>query len=59
VLDDLIEAYRSILRGNPQLVTIPNNLNPALSQTVAVHGAARVTFRPELLWEPGEAHEVP
>lgn len=59
VLDDLIEVYRSILRGNPQLVTIPNNLNPAMSQTVAVYGGARVTFKPDLLWEPGEPHVVP
>ena len=58
-LDDLIEAYRSILRGNAQLQTIPNNLNPSQSQTVAVHGLARVTFRPNLLWEPGEAQVVP
>lgn len=58
-LDDLIEVYRSILRGNPQTVTTPNNLNPAMSQTVAVHGLARVTWRPNLLWEPGEAQVVP
>lgn len=59
VLDDLIEDYRSILRGNPKLTTIPNHLFPERSQTVAVYGRARVTFHADKLWEPGEAHVVP
>jgi glyoxylase-like metal-dependent hydrolase (beta-lactamase superfamily II) len=59
VLDDLIEDYRSILRGNPKLTVIPNHLFPERSQTVAIFGRARVTFNPDKLWEPGEARVIP
>jgi len=59
ILDDLIEDYRSILRGDPVLKVIPNHLFPDRQQTVAVHGQALVTFHPDMLWEPGEKHVVP
>lgn len=59
VLDDLIEAYRSVLRGNPKLETVPWFLDKTQTRTVAVHGRARITFNPDKLWEPGEAHKVP
>jgi hydroxyacylglutathione hydrolase len=58
-VDDVIEAFRSVLRGNPDLQTIPNHMNPSQSQTVAVHGRAHVTFNPNRLWEDGEEHIVP
>lgn len=59
VLDDLIEDYRSILRGNSTIQTIPNHLFPDRQMTVAVYGQAKVTFHPDKLWEPNEAHVIP
>jgi glyoxylase-like metal-dependent hydrolase (beta-lactamase superfamily II) len=58
-LDDIIENFRSILRGNPTLKVIPNHLNPARSMTVAVHGKAKSAFDPNRLWGPTEAHVIP
>jgi hydroxyacylglutathione hydrolase len=59
VLDDVIEAFRSLLRGNAKTEVIRNHLFPERTQTVAVYGVARVGFNPEKLWEEGEAHIVP
>ncbi len=59
MLDDVIEAFRSLLRGNAQLRTMPNHMFPQRTMTVAVHGGATVGFDPKRLWEPGEPHIVP
>lgn len=59
VLDDVIEAFRSLLRGDAKTEVVQNHLFPERSQTVAVHGSARVGFIPESLWEEGEEHIVP
>jgi glyoxylase-like metal-dependent hydrolase (beta-lactamase superfamily II) len=59
VLDDLIEAFRSLLRGNAKTQVIKNHLFPERTQTVAVYGRASVGFNPDRLWEPGEEHIVP
>lgn len=57
VLDDLIEAFRSLLRGNAK--TQEGRGMFGGNQTVAVYGSARVGFNPDRLWEPGEEHIVP
>lgn len=59
VLDDLIENFRSVLRGNPVLKTMPNRMAPGRDLSVAVHGSAYNAFNPDKLWEPGEKHTVP
>lgn len=59
VLDDLIEAFRSLLRGDAKTQVIKNHLFPERTQTVAVYGRASVGFNPERLWEPGERRIVP
>lgn len=59
VLDDVIEAFRSLLRGNAKTQVIHNHLFPERTQVVAVYGVARVGFNPDKLWEEGEAHIVP
>ena len=53
VLDDVVEAFRSLLRGNAKTQVIQNHLFPERTQTVAVYGVARVGFNPERIWEPG------
>ncbi len=57
VLDDLIEAFRSLLRGNAK--TQEGRGMFGGNQTVAVYGSARVGFNPDRLWEPGEEHIIP
>jgi hypothetical protein len=59
VLDDVIEAFRSLLRGDAKTEVVSNNLFPDRKQTVAVYGRARVGFNPDLLWEQGEEHIIP
>jgi glyoxylase-like metal-dependent hydrolase (beta-lactamase superfamily II) len=59
VLDDIIEAFRSLLRGDAKLEVVQNHLFPERKQTVAVYGMARVGFNPDKLWEEGEEHIVP
>lgn len=59
VLDDIIEAFRSILRGDADLQEVRNHLFPERTSTVAVYGSARVGFNPDRLWEEGEEHIVP
>lgn len=59
MLDDVIEAFRSLLRGDAMLRTIPNHMFPQRKLTVAIHGGAMVGFDPKRLWEPGEPHIVP
>jgi len=59
VLDDIIEAFRSILRGDANLQEVQNHLFPERKSTVAVYGRARVGFNPDKLWEEGEEHIVP
>lgn len=59
VLDDIIEAFRSLLRGDAKTEEIRNHLFPDRKQTVAVFGLARVGFNPDKLWENGEDHLVP
>jgi len=59
VLDDVIEAFRSLLRGDAKTEEIRNHLFPERKQTVAVYGMAKVGFNPEKLWEVGEDHIVP
>jgi glyoxylase-like metal-dependent hydrolase (beta-lactamase superfamily II) len=58
VLDDIIEAFRSLLRGNAKTEVVANHLFPDRKSTVAVYGSARVGFNPEKLWEEGEEHKV-
>lgn len=59
VLDDIIEAFRSILRGDAKTEEVRNHLFPERTSTVAVYGMARVGFNPDKLWEEGEEHIVP
>jgi len=59
VLEDLIEAFRSLLRGDAKTQVVKNHLFPERTQSVAVYGRASVGFNPERLWEPGEEHVVP
>lgn len=59
VLDDVIEAFRSLLRGDAKTEVVRNHLFPDRTQTVAVHGLARVGFNPNRLWEAGEEHIIP
>jgi len=59
VLDDVIEAFRALLRGDAKTEVIRNHLFPDRTQTVSVHGSARVSFDPNRLWEPGEEHIIP
>ncbi len=59
VLDDVIEAFRSLLRGDAKTEVTRNHLFPERTQTVAVYGVARVGFNPDRLWEPGEEHVIP
>jgi glyoxylase-like metal-dependent hydrolase (beta-lactamase superfamily II) len=59
VLDDVVEAFRSLLRGNANVQVVKNHLFPERTQTVAVYGRASVGFNPDRLWEPGEEHIVP
>lgn len=59
VLDDVIEAFRSLLRGDAKTEVVQNHLFPERSQTVAVYGSARVGFDPEKFWEEGEEHIIP
>jgi hydroxyacylglutathione hydrolase len=59
VLDDVIEAFRSLLSGNARIEEVQNHLFPERKQTVAVYGMARVGFDPNKLWEEGEKHIVP
>jgi len=58
VLDDVIEAFRSILRGDADIQEVPNHLFPERKSIVAVYGRARVGFDPENLWEEGEEHII-
>lgn len=59
VLDDVIEAFRSLLRGDAKIQEVQNHLFPERKQTVAVYGLARVGFDPAKLWEKDEEHIVP
>jgi hydroxyacylglutathione hydrolase len=59
VLDDIIEAYRAVLRGNADLQEVQNHLFPERKSTVSVYGRARVGFNPEKLWEEGEERIIP
>jgi nitric oxide reductase large subunit len=58
-LNDIIEAFRSLLRGDAKIQTVQNHLFPERTQTVAVYGVARVGFNPDKLWEEGEEHIIP
>ncbi|WP_340113247.1 MBL fold metallo-hydrolase [Maribellus mangrovi] len=58
VLDDIIEAFRSILRGDAEVKEVQNHLFPEMKNTVAVYGKASVGFDPNKLWEEGEEHII-
>lgn len=58
VLDDIIEAFRSILRGDAEIKEVQNHLFPEMKNTVAIYGQARVGFDPNKLWEEGEEHII-
>lgn len=58
-LDDIIEAFRSLLRGDAKTEVIHNHLFPDRTQTVAVFGVAKVGYNPDKLWEEGEEHIIP
>jgi len=58
-LDDIIEAYRSILRGDAKVEVRQNHLFPEMKNTFAIYGSATVGWNPELLWEDGEEHIIP
>lgn len=55
----IIEAYRSILRGDAVVEERQNHLFPEMKNTFAVYGSATVGWNPDLLWEEGEEHIVP
>jgi len=57
--EDVIEAFRALLRGDAKTEVVRNHLCPDITQMVSVHGSARVSFDPNRLWEPGEEHTVP
>jgi glyoxylase-like metal-dependent hydrolase (beta-lactamase superfamily II) len=59
ILDDLIQAFRSILRGDAKLEDVPNHLFPDQSKTVAIYHMVQVGFDPKRLWEPNEQHIIP
>lgn len=59
VLDDIIDAFCSILRGEPELEEISNELFPEMKQIKANYGQTQVGFNPDRLWEEGEAHIIP
>lgn len=59
VLDDIIEAFRSVLRGNPELEEVANELFPEMKQIKANYGKAQVGYNPDKLWEEGESHIIP
>ncbi len=59
VLDDIIEAFRSLLRGDAKTEEVANHLFPDRKSTVAVCGSARVGFDPNKMWEEGEEHIIP
>lgn len=58
-LDDIIEAFRSILRGDAVIEEVPNHLFPERTNIRAMYGRAQVGFNPEKLWEEGEEHIIP
>lgn len=59
VLDDIIEAFRAVLRGDAKLEVMKNHLFPERTSTVSVHGTARVGYDPNQLWAEGEEHVIP
>ena len=59
VLNDIIEGFRSILRGDAELEEVANELFPEMKQIKANYGAAQVGFNPDKLWEEGEEHIIP
>ncbi len=59
VLDDIIEAFRSVLRGDAKTEEVRNHLFPDRISTVVVYGMARVGYNPEKLWEEEEEHVIP
>jgi glyoxylase-like metal-dependent hydrolase (beta-lactamase superfamily II) len=59
VLDDVIEAFRAVLRGDAVVKTTHSHLFPERSLTVSTHGRASVAFDPQKLWLPDEPHVVP
>ncbi|WP_321347805.1 MBL fold metallo-hydrolase [uncultured Draconibacterium sp.] len=58
VLNDIIEAFRSILRGDAEVKEVQNHLFPEMKNTVAVYGQASVGFDPKNLWEEGKEHKI-
>ncbi len=58
-LDDVIEAFRSVLRGDAETQEVENHLFPEMKSIKAIYGSAQVGYNPELLWEEGEEHIIP
>lgn len=59
LLDDIIDGFRSILHGDPDLVEVSNELFPEMKQIRANYGKAQVGYNPDRLWEEGEDHIIP
>lgn len=57
--NDVIEAFRSILRGDAEIITVRSHLFPDRESKAAIYGQARVGWIPDRLWEDGEAHIIP
>jgi hypothetical protein len=57
--DDVIEAFRSILRGDAEIITVKSHLFPDMESKAAIYGQAQVGWDPDRLWEEGEEHIVP
>lgn len=55
ILDDAIEACKSVLRGDAVLVEWQDYLfGSANTHTAAISGGVRLNFNPDRLWEPEE-----
>ncbi len=55
---DVIEAFRSILRGDAKVESERSHLFPDMINNIAVYGQARVSWDPNKLWEEGEEHII-
>lgn len=62
ITQNIIEAYRALLRGDANVVEIPNHLHPERIQEKVVYGEGALHVEPNYpprLWEYGEEHIIP
>jgi len=59
ILDDLLEAYRRVLRGEAKLEKCESHLAAGRFSTCTVWKKAYPGVDPENIWEPGEPHIIP